>query len=337
MRLGSAAQTQTSCELTLCFLLKPPLFRPLMPLTEICKRLWGRQIHCSEGATSERGLFDLCMALVSNKLASNRGYLVWLGAICAGIINWPNSGIYGKTCALSLLKPFVAAKCRLSRGPSSNQYPDDELSGLKYNSVFNEHIALVVFFPLQKPLVSHINERRLLQTEGCVFYLSQCIRHITVNKSWTATSSFNPDATQSSLFRQQKRSCGALFVNKKPNLAPLGLISACSTALHSPQSHSTCHSTSSSHVIILQILVSGLWARLKLRHTTMEFPWCLFPPELPWGHPPNTPLQVAIASVHQRHGAIHFLWAGAGGGFQVSSSGHTSFLIKIVHSNPRIV
>ncbi len=87
------------------------LFRPLMPLIEICRRLWGQQIHCSEGATSESDLFDLSMALVSNKLTSNRGYLVWLGAICAGIINWPNSGIYGETCALSLLKLFVEGKC----------------------------------------------------------------------------------------------------------------------------------------------------------------------------------------------------------------------------------
>lgn len=85
------------------FYLGATLFRPLMLLIEKCKRLWGQQIHCSEGATSESDLFDLGMVLVSNKLTSNRGYLVWLGAICAGIINWPNSRIYGKTCALSLL------------------------------------------------------------------------------------------------------------------------------------------------------------------------------------------------------------------------------------------
>jgi len=58
--------------------------------------LWGQQIHCNEGATSGSDSIDLGMALVSNKLTGNRGYLVWLGAICAGIINRPNSGIYGK-------------------------------------------------------------------------------------------------------------------------------------------------------------------------------------------------------------------------------------------------
>lgn len=84
-----------------------------MPLIEKCKRLWGQQIHCSEGATSESNLFDLSMVLVSNKLTSNQGYLVWLEAICAGIINWPNSGIYEKKCALSLLKLFVEAKCAM--------------------------------------------------------------------------------------------------------------------------------------------------------------------------------------------------------------------------------
>lgn len=48
------------------------------------------------------------------------------------------------------------------------QYPDDELSGKNYNKFFNEHIAEVVFFPLQKPLVFHINGRHLLQTEACL-------------------------------------------------------------------------------------------------------------------------------------------------------------------------
>lgn len=85
-------------------------FRPLVPLIEKYKRLWGQQIHCSRGATSESSSSDLSMVLVSNKLSSNQGYLVWLGAICAGIINWPNSDIYEKTCALSSLKLFVEAK-----------------------------------------------------------------------------------------------------------------------------------------------------------------------------------------------------------------------------------
>lgn len=53
------------------------------------------------------------------------------------------------------------------------QYPDDELSGEKYNYFFNEHIAEVVLVPLQKPLVSHINERHLLQTEAlCIMLVS---------------------------------------------------------------------------------------------------------------------------------------------------------------------
>lgn len=81
------------------FPLRATLFRPLMPLIEICRRLWGQQIHCNEGATSKSDSFDLSMVLVSNKLTSNQGYLVWLGAICAGIINWPNAGIYRK-CVL---------------------------------------------------------------------------------------------------------------------------------------------------------------------------------------------------------------------------------------------
>lgn len=62
------------------------------------------------------------------------------------------------------------------------QYPDDELSGEKYNYFFNEHIAEVVFFPLQKPLVSHINERHLLLTEARALALSLYISHPTVNK-----------------------------------------------------------------------------------------------------------------------------------------------------------
>lgn len=93
------------------FFLRATLFRPLMPLVEKCKRFWGQQIHCREGATRESDSFDLSMMLVSNKLTSNQGYIVWLGGICAGIINWPNSSIYGKTSALSLLKLFVEAKC----------------------------------------------------------------------------------------------------------------------------------------------------------------------------------------------------------------------------------
>lgn len=92
------------------FFLRASLFRPLVPVIELCGRLRGQHIHCSEGATSESNLFDLTMALVSNKLTSNRGYFVWLGAVCAGIINWPNSGIYGETCALSVLKLFVEVK-----------------------------------------------------------------------------------------------------------------------------------------------------------------------------------------------------------------------------------
>lgn len=52
------------------------------------------------------------------------------------------------------------------------QYPYDELSGEKYNNFFNECIAEVVFFPLQKPLVSHINEGHLLQTEASELRLS---------------------------------------------------------------------------------------------------------------------------------------------------------------------
>lgn len=90
------------------------------------------------------------MVLVSNKLTGNRGYLVWLGAICAGIINWPNSRIYGETCALSLLKLFVEAK-RAAQGSAAARYPDDELSGEQCNNFFNEHIVEVLFFPLQKP------------------------------------------------------------------------------------------------------------------------------------------------------------------------------------------
>ena len=75
-------------------------FQPLAPLTELCRRLRGQQIHCIEGAMSCSNLFDLTMALVSNKLTGNRGYLVWLGAICTGIIKWPNPGIYGRTVCL---------------------------------------------------------------------------------------------------------------------------------------------------------------------------------------------------------------------------------------------
>lgn len=64
------------------------------------------------------------------------------------------------------------------------QYPDDELSGEKYNNFFNEHIVEVVFLPLQKPLISHINERHLLQTEASALWLSQYISHFAVNKAF---------------------------------------------------------------------------------------------------------------------------------------------------------
>lgn len=83
------------------------------------RRLWGQQIHGSEGATSEEVSFDLRMVLVSNKLNRNRGCFVWLGAICAGIINWPNSHIYGETCALSSLELFVESR-RAAQGSCLN-------------------------------------------------------------------------------------------------------------------------------------------------------------------------------------------------------------------------
>lgn len=156
-----------------------------MPLIEKCRRLWGQQIHCNEGATSESDSFDLSMVSFSNKLTSNRGYLVWLGAICAGIINWPNSGIYGKTCALSLLKLFVEAKCAVQGSCLKLLWLSTRMMNFQDKSIitfFNEHIAEVVFFPLQKPLISHINERDLLQTEASVLRLSQYISHFAVNK-----------------------------------------------------------------------------------------------------------------------------------------------------------
>ena len=34
------------------FYLRATLFRPLMPLIEVCRGLWGQHIHCNEGATS---------------------------------------------------------------------------------------------------------------------------------------------------------------------------------------------------------------------------------------------------------------------------------------------
>lgn len=54
-------------------------FQPFVPLIGKCTRLRGQEIHCSEGATSETDSFDLGMVLVSSKLTSNRGRLVWFG------------------------------------------------------------------------------------------------------------------------------------------------------------------------------------------------------------------------------------------------------------------
>ena len=157
-----------------------------MPLIEKCRRLWGQQIHCNEGATSESDLFDLSMVPVSNKLTSNRGYLVWLGAICAGIINWPNTGIYGKTCALSLLKPFVEAKRAVQGSCLKLLWLSTRMMNFQGKSIItflmNTLQRWCVFFSLQKPLASHINERHLLQTEASALWLSQYISHITVNK-----------------------------------------------------------------------------------------------------------------------------------------------------------
>lgn len=130
----------------LLFSLRPSLFRPLVPPTELCRRLWGQQIHCSEGATSESNLFDLTMALVSNKLTSNRGYLVWLGVVHTGIINWPNSVFMGKLCVLSVLKLFLEVKRAVQGSCLKLLWLSTQMMNLKQNYFFNEHIAEVVFF-----------------------------------------------------------------------------------------------------------------------------------------------------------------------------------------------
>lgn len=93
---------------------------------------------------------------------------VFMGNVCFVLIE---ALCRGKTCSAGVLLQIA-----------STQYPDDELSGEKYNNFFNERIAEVVFFPLQKPLASHINERHLLQTEASELYLSLYISHCAVNE-----------------------------------------------------------------------------------------------------------------------------------------------------------
>lgn len=176
-----------------------------MPLIEICRRLWGQQIHCSEGATSESDSFDLSMVLVSNKLTSNRGYLVWLGAICAGIINWPNSGIYGKTCALSLLKLFVEAK-RAVQGSCLNLL----WLSTRMMNFQGESIITFLMNTLQRWCFFHFKSRLFLICMKGTYCKQKPLHYACLNTSvtlqsiktlsWTAISSFSPDAQRDHSF-----------------------------------------------------------------------------------------------------------------------------------------
>lgn len=69
---------------------------------EKCWGLQGQQIHCSGGAASDHDLFDLSTRLVSNKLSSNRCYLLWLEAIWAEIVKRPSCVVYGGSESFSL-------------------------------------------------------------------------------------------------------------------------------------------------------------------------------------------------------------------------------------------
>lgn len=174
-----------------------------MPLIEICKGLRGQQIHCTEGATCEHDPFDLSMALVSNKLTSNRGYLLWLGAICAGIINWSNSSIYGKMCALSSfkgMKVFVESKSAVQGFWLRFLWLNCRMMDFQEKSTIT--FSWMHFGGGVLSLQSHGS---LYNWESRGAYCKQKSLHygclntsVTLQSikglSWTATSSFSPDA-----------------------------------------------------------------------------------------------------------------------------------------------
>lgn len=100
LALANIIQTQTACELTLCFSSGLFFSGLLCPLIELCRRLWGQQIHCGEGATRRSDLFDLAMALVSNKLGGNLGYFVRLGAFVQASLTGQIHVFMGKNMCL---------------------------------------------------------------------------------------------------------------------------------------------------------------------------------------------------------------------------------------------
>ena len=91
---------------------------------------------------------------------------------------WPNSSIYGRTCALSSLRLFVEAKCAVQGSclkPLWLTTPVMNFQGKSIITFLMNTLQRCCFSRLQKPLVPHINQKALIANRSLSPALSRYI------------------------------------------------------------------------------------------------------------------------------------------------------------------